>query len=161
MTLAAAIPVWILVVRSAVLSRVVDGGIFLSVSASITDGLRLYEQVWDNKDPFFFAAMSAATRLGDAPVFFMDVAWFVVAAVGATLLAARIMSADRALFVGVVATPLVLLGPAYVPGWTNSPGTALALLSLALLAARSRRPGYHDGRIRRGARRLGLAQRSN
>ncbi len=32
--------------------------------------------------------------------------------------------------------PLLMLGPSYVPGWTNTPGTALVLLTLGLFAHR-------------------------
>jgi len=135
-SLVLAVPIWIVVVRSAVMSRVVDGGIFLSVSAGVADGLTLYEQIWDNKDPLFFGVMALATIVNPAFVFFLDVMWIALAGLGAGLIARMLMSADRALFVGLVVTPLLMLGPAYVPGWTNTPGTALVLLSLGLLASR-------------------------
>ena len=133
-TLVAAIPVWIVVVRSAVLSRVVDGGIWLSVSAGVANGLTPYEQVWDHKDPLFYAVMALATLVSPGVAFFLDIGWFIVAGVGAGLLARSVTSADRALFVGLVITPLVLLGPSYIPGWTNTPGTALVLLTVGLFA---------------------------
>jgi len=129
-----AIPVWILVVRSSVLARVVDGGIWLSVSSGVANGLTPYEQVWDHKDPFFYAVMAFATVLSPTAAFFLDIGWFVVAAVGAGLIARSLMPADRALLVAVVATPVILMGPNYVPGWTNTPGTALIVLSLGLFA---------------------------
>jgi len=135
-TLITAIPVWTVVVRSAVLSRVVDGGIWLSVSAGVADGLTPYEQVWDHKDPLFYGVMAAATLVSPSVAFFLDIGWFVVAGVGAGLLARSVMSADRAFFVGVVVAPLVLLGPSYVPGWTNTPGTALVLMTVGLFARR-------------------------
>ena len=135
-SLVGAVPVWIVVVRSAVMSRVVDGGIFLSVSAGVADGLTLYEQIWDNKDPLFFGVMALATIVNPALSFFLDVMWIALAGLGAGLIARMVMSSDRALFVGLVITPLLMLGPAYVPGWTNTPGTALVLLSLGLLARR-------------------------
>ena len=135
-TLVLAVPVWIVVARSAVLSRVVDGGIFLSVSAGIADGLRLYEQVWDNKDPLFFGLMAIPMAVAPSLAFFMDVLWIALAGLGAGLVARSVMNADRALFVGLVAAPLLMLGPSYVPGWTNTPGTALVLLTLGLFAHR-------------------------
>ena len=135
-TVMLAVPVWIVVVRSAVLSRVVDGGIFLSVSAGIADGLRLYEQVWDNKDPLFFGLMAIPLLVAPSLAFFMDVLWIALAGLGAGLIARSVMNADRALFMGIVAAPLLMLGPSYVPGWTNTPGTALVLLTLGLFAHR-------------------------
>ena len=133
LTLLLAIPVWILVFRSAVLSRIVDGGIFLSVSGGVAQGLQLYEQVWDNKDPLFFAVMAIAMQVHEAAPFFLDVVWIVLGAVGAALIARSVMSADRALFIGAVMTPLLLIGPLYVPGWTNTPGTVLILLGVGFL----------------------------
>jgi len=136
LTLVAAIPVWIMVVRSAVLSRVVDGGIWLSVSAGTANGLTPYDQVWDHKDPVFYMIMALATVISPGLAFFLDIGWFVVAGIGAGLLARSVMSADRALFIGVIVTPLLLLGPSYIPGWTNTPGTALVLLTVGLFAHR-------------------------
>jgi len=136
LTLAIAVPVWIVVIRSAVLSRVADGGIFLSVSAGIADGLRLYEQLWDNKDPFFLGIMAIPLVVAPSLAFFMDVLWIALAGLGAGLIARSVMNADRALFVGLVVAPLLMLGPSYIPGWTNTPGTALVLLSLGLFAGR-------------------------
>ena len=135
-TLVLAIPVWVVIVRSAVLSRVVDGGIFLSVSAGIADGLRLYEQIWDNKDPFFFAVMALPMAVAPSLAFFLDIVWIALGGLGAGLIARSTMSADRALFVGLVAAPVLLIGPSYVPGWTNTPGTTTALLALGLVARR-------------------------
>jgi hypothetical protein len=136
LTLVLVIPVWIAVVRSAVLSRIVDGGIFLSVSAGITDGLRLYEQIWDNKDPFFFAVMALPLAVAPNLAFFLDIMWIALGGLGAGMIARSVMSSDRALFVGLVASPILLIGPSYVPGWTNTPGTSLALLTLGLVAHR-------------------------
>ena len=62
--------------------------------------------------------------------------WIALGGLGAGLIARSLMSADRALFVGLVAGPVLLIGPSYVPGWTNTPGTSLALLALGLLAHR-------------------------
>ena len=135
-TLVLTVPVWVMIVRSAVLSRVVDGGIFLSVSAGIADGLRLYEQIWDNKDPFFFAVMALPMAVAPSLTFFLDTVWIALGGLGAGLIARSVMSADRALFVGLVAAPVLLIGPSYVPGWTNTPGTTTALLALGLVAHR-------------------------
>ena len=135
-TVVTAIPMWIMVVRSAVLSRVVDGGIWLSVSAGIANGLTPYDQVWDHKDPLFYLIMALASMISPGFAFFLDIGWFVIAGLGAGLLARSVMSADRALFIGVIVTPLLLLGPGYIPGWTNTPGTALVLLTAGLFAHR-------------------------
>ena len=135
-TLVLAIPVWWTVVHAAILSRVVDGGIFLSVSGGIRSGLPLYSGVWDNKDPFFFLAMTGASYLGHAAPFFMDLLWIPVGAFGGWLIARSLMGADRALFVALILIPLALCGPFYIAGWSNTPGTALVLLVWGLAARR-------------------------
>jgi hypothetical protein len=114
------------------MSRDIDGGIFLSVVGGLERGLPLYSGVWDNKDPLFYAALVAAGLISDAGPFVMDWFWVPVAAIGAWLVARCLMSGDRALFVALVPVPLLLVGPFYGPGWTNTPGTALTLVVLGL-----------------------------
>jgi hypothetical protein len=80
--------------------------------------------------------MAAATAANPTLAFFLDVLWIALAGLGVGLIARRLMSTDRALFMALVVTPLLMLGPAYVPGWTNTPGTALVLLALGLVAKR-------------------------
>lgn len=135
-TVLLAIPVWAMALRSAVLSRDIDGGIFLSVSGGIANGLDLYTGVWDNKDPLFFVLMTLAGGVNDALPFVMDWLWIPMTAFGAWLIARAVMPADRALVVALVATPLTVLGLWYIPGFTNTPGTALTLLAWGLLARR-------------------------
>lgn len=135
-TFVLAVPVWWTVGHAAILSRAVDGGIFLSVSGGIKSGLPLYTGVWDNKDPFFFLAMTGASYLGHAAPFFMDLLWIPLGAFGGWLIARSIMSADRALFVALILVPLALCGPFYIAGWSNTPGTALVLLIWGLAARR-------------------------
>lgn len=135
-TVLLAVPTWAMVLRAAVLSRDIDGGIFLSVSGGIASGLDLYTEVWDNKDPLFFVLMALAGGVNDALPFFMDWLWVPLAAFGTWLIARAVMSADRALIVALVATPLTLLGLWYIPGFTNTPGTALTLLAWGLFARR-------------------------
>lgn len=121
------------------MSRAVDGGIFLSVAGGINRGLPLYTGVWDNKDPIFYGVLALADRLSAlvplAP-FLTDWLWVPMGAFGAGLITSTIASRDRALFAGLVGAPIVLTGWAYVPGWSNMPGTALTLLAFGLLARR-------------------------
>ena len=127
---------WSFVIVSGVLSRESDGGIFLSTTAGIRRGLPLYTGVWDNKDPLFDGAMALFASVLPVLAFVMDWFWLPVAAVGTVLIARRVVSLPTALLVGCVATPLLLIGPAYLPGLTNTPGTAVALLCLGLLINR-------------------------
>ena len=127
---------WSFVIVSGVLSRESDGGIFLSTTAGIRRGLPLYTGVWDNKDPLFDGAMALFASVLPVLAFVMDWFWLPVAAVGTVLIARRVVSLPTAVLLGFVATPLLLIGPAYVPGLTNTPGTAVALLCLGLLINR-------------------------
>jgi hypothetical protein len=136
LTLACAIPTWFFVGSSAVMSRAIDGGIFLSLAAGLGRGLPLYSGVWENKDPLFPVAMLAASRVSPTGPFVMDWFWVPLAAFGGWLVARSLMSGDRALFVGLVLIPFVMVGPFYVAGWSNTPGTALILLGLGLAMAR-------------------------
>jgi len=136
LTLALAVPVWVMVFRGSVLGREVDGGIFLSISDGLANGLNRYTDLWDNKDPFFGVFMAGASHISPTLPFFMDLLWIPLAALGAFLIARSVTSDDRALFLGLVATPFIIVGPAYVAGWANTPGTSLALLGWGLLAAR-------------------------
>ena len=136
LSLALAVPVWIMVFRGSVLGREVDGGIFLSISDGLANGLNRYTDLWDNKDPFFGAFMAGASHISPTLPFFMDLLWIPLAALGAYFIARSVTSGDRALFLGLVATPFLIVGPFYVAGWANTPGTALVLLGWGLLAVR-------------------------
>ena len=131
-----ACPLWAFIVPSAIMSRVLDGGIFLSVAAGIERGLPMYSGVWDNKDPLFYLAMAGVGAINDAGPFVMDWLWIPIASLGGWLIARSLMSGDRALLVGVVLVPLVLVGPFYQPGAAITPGSAVALLTLGLVMAR-------------------------
>jgi hypothetical protein len=136
LTFVLAIPLWWLVLMSGVMNRIVDGGIFLSVIGGLDRGLPLYAGVWDNKDPLFFIAMWGAGVIHDVGPFVMDWLWIPLASFGAWLIARGATSADRALAIGLIVTPFILIGPAYMAGWTNTPGTALTLLALGFVMAR-------------------------
>ncbi len=131
-----AIPVWAMVIRGAVLSRNVDGGIFLSVSEGISSGMSLYTDIWDNKDPFFFVLMAAAGQANSSLPFFMDLLWIPLGSLGVWLIARTVANVDRSAFLALVVTPFLIVGPFYSAGWTNTPGTALVLLGWGLFAYR-------------------------
>ena len=136
LTVAMAIPIWYAVFLGGVMSRVIDGGIFVSVVGGIRNGLDLYSQVWDNKDPLFFVVMTGADLISPSAVFFMDWLWVPIGALGAWLLARPLMSGDRALLIGMVVAPFLVTGPFYAAGLTSLPGTATALVGLGLLLNR-------------------------
>ena len=132
-----AAPTWWFVVLSAAAPRTSDNGVFLSVAAAVADGAPLYVDVVDNKDPLFFYALAGALKFGPGAAQLLDVVWLLLAAVGSLLLASSVTKPIPALFVGFVATPLVILGIDYQPGMTNLPGTSLTLLGMGLLVSRA------------------------
>ena len=131
-----AVLTWWLVVLSAAAPRTSDNGVFLSVAAAVADGVPLYVGVVDNKDPLFFYALAGALKFGPGAAQLLDVMWFLLAAIGSWLLARSVTQPIPALFVGFVATPLLILGIAYQPGMTNLPGSSLTLLGIGLLVSR-------------------------
>lgn len=131
-TVVLAVPVWWFVAINGIMSRVLDGGLFLSIVGGMEQGLGLYSEVFEIKDPIYFAAMFAAHKISPAGPFVMDWLWIPLAAVGGWLLARAVTSADRALAIGLLGVPLVLTGGFYAPGLTNTPGTALILVGLGL-----------------------------
>lgn len=135
-TVALAIPIWWMAALNSVLSRDLDGGLFLSIVGGMNQGLSLYSEVFEIKDPVYFGAMYGASHVSPAGPFVMDWLWLPLAALGAWLLARAVTTPDRALLVGLVGAPFVLAGPFYAPGMTNTPGTALILLGLGLAIQR-------------------------
>lgn len=138
LTVVVALPVWVMVFRGSLMSRDIDGGIYLSVASGINRNLDLYSGIWDNKDPFYFVVMGVADLISPTAPFFMDLMWVPLASLGAWLISHRYMTPDRSLFIGLVVTPVIVTGSMYAPGWTNTPGTALALLVWGLFVTRIR-----------------------
>jgi hypothetical protein len=108
-----------------------DAGIFLSVAGRLLDGDRLYVDVLDNKDPFFYYSHAAALALGDWRVpFLLDVVWLAIAAASTVLLLHAIGASRLTAAVGFVCLPLLLTGAWYLAGYSM-----LAALSFAPLIA--------------------------
>ncbi len=135
-TVVLAIPTWWFIGINGVMSRDLDGGLFLSIVGGMERGLTLYSEVFEIKDPVYFGAMFGAYQIAPAGPFVLDWLWLPIAGLGGWLLARAVTTPDRALLVGLIAVPLVLVGPFYAPGLTNTPGTALILLGLGLVLNR-------------------------
>ncbi len=136
LTVILAVPTWWFIAINGIMSRDLDGGLFLSIVGGMERGLTLYSEVFEIKDPVYFGAMFGAHQIAPAGPFVMDWLWLPIAAVGGWLLTRAVTTPDRALFVGLVAVPLVLVGPFYAPGLSSTPGTALILLGLGLVLNR-------------------------
>ncbi len=120
-------------VPRAISGAVGDYGFFTGVADRLRAGDVLYEQVWDNKDPFVFYSIALARTFGVGGAWALEVLWVVLACVGAYLIARQVdLSRLLSAFVSFVLAPLVLLGMPYFMGSTHLPGVALVLLAVAL-----------------------------
>lgn len=120
-------------VPRAITGAVGDYGFFTGVADRLRAGDVLYEQVWDNKDPFVFYSIALARNFGVGGAWALEVLWVVLACLGAYLIARQVgLSRLLSAFVAWVLAPLVVLGMPYFMGSTHLPGVALVLLAVAL-----------------------------
>lgn len=131
-----------LVVAGRTVPRAIDGavgdyGFFTGVADRLRDGAVLYEQIWDNKDPFVFYSIAIARTGGVSGVWLLEALWIVVASIAIHAIA-RHQGLSRVASVSVawIATPLVLIGMPYFMGSTHLPGVALVLVAVALVLRR-------------------------
>ena len=98
---------WIITLPRLVPSTFGDHGTFISVAERLLAGDRLYVDVWDNKDPFFFVALALGRTVSPLGDIALEAFWVLVAS-WSTLLMARSAGADRrlALATGFGAIPL-------------------------------------------------------
>ncbi len=111
-----------------------DYGFFTAVAERLRAGDVLYEEVWDNKDPFVFYSIALARTFGPAGAWALELAWVVLTS-GSVFAIARRVGLDRWLgaIVAFAATPIAILGVPYFMGSSHMPGIALTLLALAFL----------------------------
>ena len=112
-----------------------DPGVWLSVAARLLDGDRLYVDVFDNKDPFFFYSYAVALRVaGVRGPFALEVVWLAVGTVGLAMALRALRVGTLAVVTGAVVYPLALTASWYVPGATMVPALAIAPFALWLWA---------------------------
>lgn len=110
-----------------------DPGVWLSVAARLLDGDRLYVDVFDNKDPFFFYSYAVALWAGGVRgPFVLEVLWLGVGAVGMVLALRALRVGTAAMLAGALVYPFALTAAWYVPGATMVPALALAPIALWL-----------------------------
>ena len=109
-----------------------DQGTFLSVAERLRAGDRLYVDVWDNKEPFFFYALALLRAVTPYAALVLDLLALVLSsAAGYAVLRSLRTPTVRSLLAAGSLTPLVLTGVAYAPGMTHLPATALVLVAVA------------------------------
>jgi hypothetical protein len=112
-------------------SQAEDMGIFLTVSALVANGYKLYEEVIDIKDPLFFYTTAITIKLfGLKSAFLLDVFWVT----GSTLIAFWLLKkfgfAQYVSFFSSIAFLLTLTGASYGSLRTQLPGIFFLLVGL-------------------------------
>ena len=124
---------WLIVLTRAVPSRTGDRGVFVSVAERLVAGDRLYTEVWENKDPFFFYLLASGRTVSPYSDYVIEILWLVAAAIAGYSMA-RYFRCDQkvALLAGGSGVPLILVGGEYIAGFTHLPGSALTVIVVAL-----------------------------
>ncbi|GAB3880147.1 glycosyltransferase family protein [Terrabacter terrigena] len=113
-----------------------DHGTYASVAERLLGGDRLYTDVWDNKDPVFYYALALGRLVSPLADYAVEILWALVACAAAWSLSRTAgLGRSRAALLAAL-TPVVLTGPAYVPGMTHLPGVALTLGAVAAAVRR-------------------------
>jgi hypothetical protein len=112
-----------------------DPGVWLSVAARLLDGDRLYADVFDNKDPFFFYSYAFALRVGGVRgPFALEILWVLVGTLGLASALRALRVGTLSMVTGAAVYPLALTASWYVPGATMVPALAIAPVALWLWA---------------------------
>lgn len=108
-----------------------------TVAERLMAGDRLYVDVWDNKDPYYYYALALADTVGGWGFVLLELLWVAIAIGSLVLLARNRGDADRgwALAAAWGIAPWALLGLVYAGAMSVMPGVAVALLVLALASA--------------------------
>ena len=106
-----------------------DRAIFVSVAEYLNKGSRLYVDVYDNKDPLFYYAVSSQRLFGAAGEYVFELSIALIAALSACDIARNLVSISKIQQKALlIAVPFLVTGAFWVPGDTHLPATALALL---------------------------------
>ncbi len=130
--LALGVLTWVVLAPRLVPSLSWDRGIFVSVGERLIAGDALYSQVWDNKDPFFFYFVAAQRWAGPLAEPIAEGLVLLIAALSVYSLVRHLSNERTAFVIGFIATPIILTGVFYYPGYTHLPGISLCLAAYAL-----------------------------
>ena len=111
-----------------------DYAVFLAVARRLNAGEVLYEGIWDNKDPLVYYSIALLQGLGQPALWALEALWFIIAGLSIYVISRRYsISQSWSIFLGAVATPIILIPFHYFPGTTHLPGVALSLAAMALM----------------------------
>lgn len=126
--------VWLVTLTQIMPLPSLDRGILQSVAARLLAGDVLYRDVVDNKEPLFFYAAALQARLGPAAEYLFEAALLLACTWSTFMLSRRAADQRASLWLALLGTPLIVVGSAYMAGYTNLPGTVLCLLSVVAAA---------------------------
>lgn len=119
-------------------SKFLDHGIYISVASRLLAGDKLYDEVWDNKQPYFYFALAFARWISPYGDFLLEIFWIALLS-GSTfyiLRENRIPNRVSNIF-GLIVVPFIASGSHYVSGQTHLPAIALYFLMRLLLLRNS------------------------
>ena len=119
---------WTFVIPSLIPIRDRDRGIFVSVAERVLAGDTLYTDVLDNKEPFFYYAVSLQRWVGPLGEISFEIGTLILICFSIYQISQTLLSPHIARLVSWVAVPLIFTGRSFVPGYTHLPGSALVLL---------------------------------
>jgi hypothetical protein len=110
-----------------------DRAVFVSVAEYLLSGNRLYIDVYDNKDPLFYYAVSMQRLLGSAAEYMFEFLMLTIATVSAYYISCIIeCTGTIRKRILLIAVPLLVTGAFWIPGYNHLPATALSLLACFL-----------------------------
>jgi hypothetical protein len=133
-TVASVVWSWIVLVIPVVIPNInLDRGIFVSVAERLLAGDVLYRQVFDNKEPFFYYFVAAQRMIGPLGEISADILLLIMASISTYVIALPLSTKTMAIAIGFIATPIILTGEFYWPGYSELPGVSLCLSAYALM----------------------------
>jgi len=112
-----------------------DRGIFVSVAERLLAGDRLYADVWDNKGPLFYYLIALERLAGGVGEILAEILLIALSCFSVFKLLTVFSNTRDALLAGFIATPIIVTGVYYFPGYTHLPAIAISFAALALVAA--------------------------
>jgi hypothetical protein len=105
-----------------------DRGIFESVSYRLLAHDKLYEEVWDNKDPIFYYINALTLKISPIADLFLEIILFFLLSIILFQFNKDYMKRNELNFLlSFVIAPLILIQFNYFPGYTHLPGVVLFL----------------------------------
>lgn len=110
-----------------------DRAVFVSVAEYLLSGHRLYIDIYDNKDPLFFYAVSMQRLLGVTGEYLFELGMVIIATISAYDISRSVdHTGTKHKILLLIAVPLLVTGAFWMPGMTHLPATALSLLACSL-----------------------------